>query len=168
MSGKLNGWIGYTYTKTRLKMDDPIAGQLINKGNFYPSNADRPHNLNLITNYNFSHRYSISMNVIYTTGRPITLPIAIFNMAGSQRVYYSERNQFRIPDYFRIDISGNIEGNHKVKKLTHNSWSFGLYNATARKNPYSIYFTEEGGSIKGYKLSVIGTMIPYVTFNFKF
>ena len=167
-TGKLNGWISYTYSRTWLKMDDSLAGQQINNGEKYPANFDKPHNLNFIFNYNFSHRYSVSMNLVYSTGRPITLPIAVFNLAGSQRIYYSERNQYRVPDYFRMDLSANIEGNHKIKKLTHNSWSIGVYNLTGRKNPYSIYFVEQSGAIKGYKLSVIGTAIPYVTYNFRF
>src|SRR5206468_11715729 len=134
----------------------------------YPANFDKPHNLNFISNYRFSHRYSVSFNLIYNTGRPITLPIAVFDMGGGQRVYYSDRNQYRIPDYFRSDISVNIEGNHKIKKLTHNSWSVGVYNVTARQNPYSVYFIEENGVIKGYKLSVFGTAIPFITYNFRF
>lgn len=167
-TGKLNGWISYTYSRTMLKMDDPIAGQTINGGKYYPANYDKPHNINFIGNYNFTHRYSISLNAVYSTGRPVTLPIAIFNLAGSQRIYYSDRNQYRIPNYFRMDFSMNIEGNHRVKQKTHNSWSFGVYNLTARKNPYSVYFVQEGGIIKGYQLSVIGTAIPYITYNIKF
>jgi len=167
-NGKLNGWISYTYSRTLLKMNDSIAGQLINNGNYYPANFDKPHNLNVIANYRFTHRYSVSLNTVYTTGRPITLPIAIFYLAGSQRVYYSERNQYRIPDYFRVDLSFQLEGNHKIKQKTHNSWTVGIYNLLARKNPYSIYFTEENGVIKGYKLSVIGTAIPYITYNIRF
>lgn len=167
-TGKWNGWVSYTYSRTLLKQDDPLAGQLINYGRYYPANFDRPHNANFISNYRFSHRYSVSLNTVYSTGRPITLPIAVFNIAGSQRVFYSDRNQYRIPDYFRMDFSVNVEGNHKVKKATHNSWSAGVYNVTARKNPYSVYFTEENGIIKGYKLSVIGTAIPFITYNFRF
>jgi hypothetical protein len=106
--------------------------------------------------------------VVYSTGRPITLPIAIYQLGGSQRVYYSDRNQYRIPDYFRTDFSMNIEGNHKIKKLTHNSWTVGVYNLTARKNPYSVYFTEVNGVIKGYQLSIFGTAIPFITYNFRF
>ena len=167
-SGKLNGWVSYTYSRTLLRMNDSIAGQVINQGQYYPANFDKPHNVNVITNYRFSHRYSVSLNAVYNTGRPITLPIAIFYLAGSQRVYYSERNQYRIPDYFRIDFSIHLDGNHKVKKFSKNSWSLGMYNVTARKNPYSIYFVEENGRIKGYKLSVIGTVIPYLTYNIRF
>jgi hypothetical protein len=166
--GKLNGWISYTYSRTLLQSNDPLAGEIVNQGKYYPANYDKPNNLNFIGNYKFSHRYNVSLNVVYSTGRPITLPIAIFNLGGAQRVYYSNRNEYRIPDYFRTDLSFNIEGNHKIKKLTHNSWSFGVYNLTARKNVYSIYFVEENGIIKGYKLSIFGTFIPFVTYNFRF
>jgi outer membrane receptor protein involved in Fe transport len=167
-AGKLNGWLSYTYSSTRLKMDDPIAGETINKGNYYPANFDKPHNVNFIGNYKFSHRLSLSLNAVYSTGRPITLPIAIFTQAGSQRVYYSDRNQYRVPDYIRADLSVNIEGNHKIKKLAHSSWSIGVYNMFARQNPYSVYFAQENGVIKGYQLSIFGTAIPFVTYNFKF
>ncbi len=165
---KLNGWLSYTFSKTRLRINDPIAGEIINKGNYYPANFDKPHNINLIGNYKFSHRFSLSLNAVYSTGRPITLPIALFNQAGSQRVYYSERNQYRIPDYIRADISLNFEGNHRVKQLAHNSWSLGVYNLLARQNPYSVYFIQENSVIKGYQLSIFGTAIPFITYNFKF
>ena len=167
-AGKLNGWFSYAWSRTVLKMDDPLAGETINKGNYYPANFDRPNSANLVGNYRFSHRYSLSVNTIYSTGRPITLPVATFELGGSQRVYYSDRNQYRIPDYFRADLSFTMDGNHKVHQVFHNSWSFGVYNLTARKNPYSVYFTEENGVIKGYKLSIFGTAIPFVSYNIRF
>jgi hypothetical protein len=167
-AGKLNGWISYTWARTLLQMDDPIAGELINEGKYYPANFDKPHTVNFIGNYRFSHRYSLSLNTVYSTGRPITLPLAMFDYGGSQRVYYSQRNQYRVPDYFRVDIAVTIEGNHKIKKLAHSSWSMGVYNASFRKNPYSIYFVKEGNVIKGYQLSIFGTAIPFITYNFRF
>lgn len=168
LTGKLNGWISYTYSKTQLKQDDPLAGQTINNGNYYPADFDKPHNVNFIGNYRFSHRFSISLDAVYSTGRPITLPVAVYYLAGAERVYYSERNQYRVPDYFRTDLSLNIEGNHKVRKFKHSSWTLGVYNLTGRKNPYSIYFTEQNGVVQGYKLSIFGTAIPFITYNFRF
>jgi hypothetical protein len=167
-TGKLNGWISYTYSRTMLKQDDPLAGQLINNGQYYPASFDKPNMVNFIGNYRFSHRYSVSLNVIYSTGRPITLPIAIVHVGGAATLYYSDRNQYRIPDYFRTDISVNLDGNHKVNKKTHNSWSAGIYNVTGRQNVYSVYFVQEGGKIKGYQLSIFGTLIPFITYNIKF
>ena len=168
VSGKLNGWISYTYSRTMLQQNDPAAGELINGGEYYPASFDKPHNVNVIANYRFTHRFSVSVNTVYTTGRPITIPIAIFQQGGAERVYYSDRNQYRIPDYFRADLSFTYEGNHKVNQRTHNSWSLGVYNATARKNPYSVYFRQESGIIKGYQLSIFGTILPFITLNIKF
>jgi len=167
-AGKLNGWLSYTYSRTLLKQDDPNAGELINQGNWYPSSWDKPNSFNFTGNYRFTHRYSISLDVAYSTGRPITLPIAQYEYAGSERVFYSDRNEYRIPDYFRSDFSINIEGNHRVHQKTHNSWTIGVYNLTGRANAYSTFFTEQGGVISGYKLSIFATPIPFINYNIRF
>jgi hypothetical protein len=168
LKGKLNGWVSYTWSRILLKMDDPQAGELINKGMFYPANYDKPHDVSVITNYHFSHRFSTSLNVTYSTGRPITLPSGAYNYGGSVRTLYLERNGYRIPDYFRSDFSMNIEGNHKVFQKTHNSWTLGVYNITGRKNPYSVYYISENGQTNGYKLSIFGSAIPFINFNIRF
>ena len=168
IAGKLNGWISYTWSRVLLKANDPLSGEIINHGQYYPSNYDKPHDLTIIANYKFSHRFSISMNSNYSTGRPITLPISVFSYGGSMRTLYADRNAYRIPDYFRTDFSMNIEGNHKVHQLTHNSWSIGVYNLTGRKNPYSIYYVSENGAVNGYKLSIFGNAIPYINLNINF
>ncbi len=167
-TGKLNGWLSYTWSRTLLKQDDPLGGELINGGRFYPANYDKPNDLNLIGNYKFSHRFSISLNTLYSTGRPITVPIGKFIYAGSERPLYGDRNTYRIPDYFRMDLSMNIEGNHKIHQRIHDSWTLGIYNLTSRKNPYSTYFISQGGLINGYKLSVFGTAIPFINYNLRF
>lgn len=168
LTGKLNGWISYTWSRTFLKMDDPNLGEVINRGELYPANYDKPHDVTFVGNYRFSHRFSISMNTTYSTGRPITIPIGRYYYAGGMRALYSDRNAYRIPDYFRMDLSMNIEGNHKVKQKTHNSWTFGVYNLLGRKNPYSVYFVSENGVINGYKLSIFGSAIIYANFNIRF
>ncbi len=167
-TGKLNGYISYTYSRTFLKQDDPNAGELINNGAYYPANYDKPHSFNFTGNYKFSHRYSVSLDVAYSTGRPITLPIAKYDYAGSERVFYSDRNLYRIPDYFRSDFSINIEGNHRVHQRTHNSWTVGVYNLTGRQNAYSTFFTEQSGVISGYKLSIFAAPIPFINYNIRF
>ncbi|QEM06249.1 TonB-dependent receptor plug domain-containing protein [Mucilaginibacter rubeus] len=167
-TGKANGWISYTYSRTFLRQNDPNAGDLINGGAYYPANFDKPHAFNFISNYRFSHRFSVSLNLTYSTGRPITLPIAKYEYGGSERVFYSDRNQYRIPDYFRSDFSMNIEGNHKVHQLTHNSFTIGVYNLTGRQNAYSTFFTEQGGAINGYKLSIFAKPIPFINYNIRF
>ena len=168
LTGKLNGWISYTWSRVFLKMDDPAAGEVINKGMYYPANYDKPHDFTVIGNYRVTHRFSLSLNATYSTGRPITLPVGVFYYGGSARTLYADRNAYRIPDYFRTDFSMNIDGNHKVHQKTHNSWTIGVYNLTGRKNPYSVYYVSEGGVVQGYKLSIFGSAIPYINFNISF
>ncbi len=167
-AGKLNGWMSYTYSRTFLKQDDPNAGELINGGAYYPANYDKPHAFNLIGNYRFTHRYSFSLNTVYSTGRPLTLPIGRFYYAGGERVVYSDRNQYRISDIFRMDVSVILEGNHRLKQRLHNSWTFGVYNLTGRNNAYSTYFSQEQGRINGYTLSIFANPIPFVNYNIRF
>lgn len=167
-AGKLNGWLGYTWSRILLQQTDPNAGEIINGGNFYPANYDKPHDVTAVGNYKFSHRFSVSMNATYSTGRPITLPIGRFYYAGGQRALFGDRNAHRIPDYFRMDVSLNIDGNHKVDQTFHNSWTIGLYNLTGRHNAYSVYYVTEGNVISGYKLSIFGSIIPFINYNIRF
>jgi hypothetical protein len=168
LTGKLNGWISYAWSRTFLRMNDPAKGQLINNGAYYPANYDIPNDATVVGNYRVTHRFSISLNGTYSTGRPITLPVGVYTYAGSERTLYTDRNAYRIPDYFRMDFSMNIEGNHKVHQKFHNSWTIGVYNLTGRKNPYSVYYVSENGVINGYKLSIFGSAIPYLNFNIRF
>lgn len=167
-AGKLNGWISYTYSRVQLQMNDSTIGVPVNKGAYYPANYDKPHDVTMVGNFKVNHRFSLSLNATYSTGRPITLPVGSYYYGGSQRVAYSDRNAYRIPDYFRTDFSMNIEGNHKVKQKTHNSWTLGIYNVTGRKNPFSVYYTSENGRVNGYRLSIFGSMIPFINFNIRF
>lgn len=167
-AGKLNGWISYTYSRTFMKTTGVYGSEIVNKGKYYPSSFDKPHAVNFIGNYKFTRRVNFSLNVIYNTGRPITLPVGRYVLEGSNRVIYADRNSARIPDYFRMDLSLNLEGNHRIKKLAHSSWTFAVYNLTGRANAYSVYFVTENDQIKGYKLSIFAQPIPTITYNFKF
>ena len=164
--GKLNGWLSYTYARSLVQVN--TATDLVNSGNWYPSNYDKPHDVGLVGNYRLSHRLNVALNLNYTTGRPITLPLAKYYVDQAVRVYYSDRNAYRVPDYFRMDLAVNFEGNHRVQKLAHSSWTVAVYNLTGRRNPYSVYFQTVNGQIKGYKLSIFGQPIPTVTYNFRF
>lgn len=166
--GKINGWISYTYSRILLKTNGDDPDIQVNRGDYYPANYDKPNDVTFAGNFRVNHRFSISLNSTYSTGRPITLPIGRYYYAGSERVLYSDRNAYRIPDYFRTDLSLNIDGNHKVKQKTHNSWTIGAYNLLGRRNPYSLYFISENGLVKGYKLSIFGSVIPFVNFNIRF
>ncbi len=166
--GKLNGWINYTYSKAEVTVLNTETGEMNNQGNPYAANYDRPHAANLTLNYKLSKRVSFSTNVVYSTGRPITYPSSIYYHQGVQIIGVSDRNAYRLPDYFRTDLSIKIEGNLKKHKLAHSSFSIGIYNLTARKNVYSMAFQNEDGKIKAYKISILGTIIPSINFNLKF
>lgn len=167
-AGTLTGVMSYTYSRTFLKQDDPLSAPLINNGDYYPANYDKPHDFNFTGSYHITHRYSISLNLIYSTGRPITLPIAQYAYDGNNRIYFSDRNKYRIPDYFRSDISINILGNHRIKQLAHNSWTIGIYNITGQQNAYSTYFNVQNGVISGHKLSIFAAPIPFINYNIRF
>lgn len=167
-SGRLNGWIGYSYSRSLIKLDSKFANEKVNNGNFFASNFDKPHDFSVILNYKFTKRYSMSTNFIYQTGRPITYPIGSYEYEGNQYTLYSNRNEFRVPDYYRLDIGFNIEGNHKIKKLAHSYWNISIYNVLGRNNPYSIYFVSEEGKIKAYQTSIFSIPVPTITYNFKF
>ena len=165
-TGKLNGWLSYTYARSLVQVS--TATDQVNGGAWYPSNFDKPHDATLVGNYRFNRRISASLNFNYSTGRPITLPLSQYYLGNVLRVFYSERNAYRIPDYYRVDVAFNLEGNHKIKKLAHGSWTLALYNVLGRHNPYSVYFLAQQGQINGYQLSVFGSAIPSVTYNFRF
>lgn len=166
--GRLNGWLGYTYSRTYLKLDSQFAEEKVNNGKFFAANFDKPHDFSAVLNYKFTKRYSLSSNLVYQTGRPITYPIGKYTYGNAEYTLYSDRNKYRIPDYYRLDIGFNIEGNHKTKKLAHSFWNISIYNVLGRNNPYSVYFITSKGEIKAYKTSIFGIPIPTITYNFKF
>ncbi|MFK7811680.1 MAG: carboxypeptidase-like regulatory domain-containing protein [Maribacter sp.] len=166
--GKLNGWLSYTYSRSFVKLESEFSEEVVNNGDFFPSNYDKPHDLSLVTNYKFTKRFSASANFVYQTGRPVTFPIGGFEYNNSEFVYYSDRNKFRIPDYYRLDLSFNMEGNHKIKKFAHSFWSFSIYNILGRNNPYSAFFVTEDGSVKAFQSSIFSIPVPTITYNFKF
>lgn len=168
VTGKVNGWVSYTYSRSFLQTSDAEISEAVNNGKVYPSNFDKPHDFTVIGNYKFSRRFNVSLNYTYSTGRPITIPLSKYYIDGSMRLHYSDRNQFRLPDYYRLDFAINFEGNHKIRKLAHSSWSFSVYNLLGRRNAYSVYFKSEDGVIKGYKMSIFGEPVPTITYNFKF
>ena len=169
-TGRLNGWINYTYSRSLLRQDDKRVAMPLNNGEWYPAEYDRPHEVKAVLNLKFTERYSLSSNFNYATGRPTTVPAGQYYDSYHKRYmpYYTDRNNYRIPDYMRLDLAFNIEPTHKLTSFLHTSFSFGVYNALARKNAYNIYYVTEGTDIQGYKLSVFGTAIPYVSINIKF
>ena len=166
-AGKLNGWLAYSYSRSTMLVTSEFPGENINNGLAYPSNFDRPHNLNLVSNYKMNRRLSLSANMVYLTGRPATYPVSIYYMEQVQHIHYSDRNMYRLPDYFRIDLSINLEGNLKRHKQVHSYWMLNIYNLTGRKNAYSVFFKNDAGKVEGYKLSIFGQPVVTLSWNFK-
>ena len=166
-SGSVTGWLAYSYARIFHKVDGEYDDEIINDGNYFPAVYDRPHDLKLVINAKLSRRFNLTSNFVYTTGRPITYPVGYFQYGGVDRFYYSERNEFRVPDYIRLDLAATYNGNLLSRKLLHSSFTFAVYNVLGRRNPYSIYFRQEEGEVNGYKMSIFGNPIFTITYNFK-
>ncbi|AIZ42737.1 TonB-dependent receptor [Cellulophaga baltica] len=166
--GKFNGWLGYTFSRSFSKLDSQFEEEKINNGKFFPSNFDKPHDISFVGNYKFTKRFSFSSNFVYQTGRPITIPVGNFEYNNNEYVVFSDRNSYRIPDFIRLDVGFNIEGNHKIKKFAHSFWTISIYNVLGRSNPFSVYFTNEDDKIKAIQTSIFSIPVPSITYNFKF
>jgi TonB-dependent Receptor Plug Domain/CarboxypepD_reg-like domain len=167
--GRLTGSINYTYSRSLRQVIGATDEESINGGQIYASNYDQPHIMNLIWRYGITRRYFFTGTFTYRTGRPISIPLSGYYFEGNAVSNFSERNKFRIPDYHRLDLAFVIEGNHKRKKLGDGTWVIGLYNVYARKNAYSVFYKPTAtGTLRPYQLSIVGTVLPSVTYNFTF
>jgi len=166
-SGMLTGWISYTYSRILHRVNGSFEEETINSGNYFPANYDKPHDVKLVANLRLSRRINTTANFVYNTGRPITYPVAFYQFSSTNQIFYSNRNEFRVPDYIRLDLAMTLNGNLRRKKLNHSSLTLAVYNVFGRKNPYSIYFKVEDGAIQGYQMSIFGRPIITLTYNFK-
>lgn len=164
-SGRLNGWISYTYSRVLRKIPE------INNGNPYPATYDKPHNINVILNYEFSNRVILSTNWIYATGAPITFPVGSYMIDNTYGKFYSTRNGYRMRDFHRLDLSLVIKGKDHPGKKWESEWVFSVYNAYARHNDWMINFVQDSKNDK--KIVAERWYLPFVcfpgiTYNFKF
>lgn len=169
MKGKITGSINYTLSRSLRRVSTEFETEQINDGKWYPSNMDQPHVLNVSWRYSITRRVFVTGNFTYHSGRPISVPVASYAVDGFLVMDFDERNNYRIDDYHRLDLSFVIEGSSKKDKKVESSWMLSLYNVYGRKNPYSVFFVDVGGyALQPYQLSLIGTMVPSVTYQFKF
>lgn len=175
-TGRFTGWVGYTLGKTEMK----VGG--INRGDWYPTRFDQRNNISLTGAYQLNERLSFSANWSYKTGTPATFPTSRVEMQGYVVPHnvYESRNNIRIEDYHRLDLSVRLDGK-KVRKngnerKNESYWVFGAYNVYSHKNPFSIYFSQKNDraipgqpvATKGTKVAIIGSVIPSISYNFKF
>jgi hypothetical protein len=165
--GKLNGWISYAYSRSIVTVNGENDWEKINYGMPYASNFDKPHVVNMVVNWKINRRFSISSNMVYQSGRPVSLPIGVYHLGGYRYVDYSTRNYFRLPPYFRNDWSVKVEGSLKKNKIAHSYWIISVYNLTGRKNVNSVFFVSDKGSLLGYQYSVVGVPIFTISWNWK-
>ncbi len=167
--GRLNGWFSYAYSRSFVRIAGNSEDETLNEGEWYPSRLDKPHNLNIVMNYNFNKSNIFSANFTYSSGRPITVPGSFYIVDGVFIPEVSGRNEFRIPPYHRLDISYTIKRNVIKKKRYKDSFTISIYNLYARKNTYSVFYRKNlSTGTNAYRLSVLGTIFPSFTYNFEF
>jgi hypothetical protein len=162
-TGKLTGFVNYTLSRTERTIPE------VNGGKTYLAPYDKTHAVNVVATYNFSPKINVSAIWVYATGMPTTYPTGRFEVNGEYFPIYSGRNEYRRPDYHRMDLSLNYIPNPDAKKKWHGEWNFSLYNVYNRKNPWAIVYQQENDTGIPYaeKLYLFG-IIPSVTYNFKF
>jgi CarboxypepD_reg-like domain/TonB-dependent Receptor Plug Domain len=166
--GRTRWSISYTFSRILIRNKGSFSEELINSGNWFPANFDKPHDLIITFNYLYSRRVSFSSNYNFSSGRPVTYPISSYSIGDIVLTQYSDRNKYRLPDYSRLDLSVKVSGDLKSKRIAHPYWIFSVYNVTGRNNVYSVYFKNVKNTVRGYYLSVFGRPIPSVSFNFDF
>ena len=161
-SGKLNGWISYTLSKTERRIDG------INNGDWYNARQDRTHDIAIVGMYQLSKKWLLSANWIFYTGDAVTYPSGKYTVDGEVYFYYSERNGYRIPNYHRLDLGATVQ--LKKRKKFSSELNFSLFNAYGRANAYQISFREgedDPNKTEAVKTSLF-TFVPSISYNFKF
>jgi hypothetical protein len=168
ITGRLTGTLNYTWSRSWRRTRSSFTEESINDGDRYPSNYDQPHVVQLNWRYGLSRRWFFTGTFVYHTGRPMSIPVSAYQVDHVPVMEFTERNSHRLPDYHRLDLALVLEGNHKRKKLWDGTWTLSLYNVYARKNAYAVFYQDNGkGLLQPYKLSVVGTIIPSLSYGFK-
>jgi hypothetical protein len=165
--GKLTGWVGYTLSWTWRKLPR------LNEGMKFPAKYDRRHDLSVVSTYEINPKWRVGSVFVYGTGNATSLPERFYIIEGVLTQEYSRINKYRMPSYHRIDLSATYTPIPKKKRKVQSYWVFNVYNVYSRKNPYFIYYDQEGspydGSLKVEALQVsLFPILPAVTWNFKF
>ena len=163
--GKFTGWISYTLSKTRRKIED------VNGGEEYPAPYDRPSDLKIVTSYQILPRINVSANWVFYNALPLTVANQWLKYENMWVPVYSKRNsiRFRGTDYHRLDVAVNYDFRKLFKGVYEHSLTLSVYNVYNRHNIYSLVYeeNENGGPPKLMKMYLFG-IIPTFTYNFKF
>lgn len=168
ITGRLTGTLSYTWSRSFRQTISTLQDEMINGGERYSSNYDQPHVIQLTWRYNLSRRWFFTGSFVYHTGRPMSIPVSAYMVDHVPVMEFTERNSHRLPDYHRLDLALVLEGNHRRKKLWDGTWTLSLYNVYARRNAYAVFYQDNGkGILQPYKLSVIGTIVPSLSYSFR-
>lgn len=165
-TGKLNGWIGYTWSKTDRIFPD------INDGAVFPATFDRRHDLSVVANYEISEKWEFGGAFVYGTGNTFTPVKSLFFVEQSLNVEFGDRNSARLEAYHRLDLALTFNPKVDTEKAWKNSFTFSVYNIYNRRNTFFTYNTFETDFEAGtaqasaFKVSLF-PIIPSVTWNFK-
>jgi hypothetical protein len=161
---KISGWVSYTYSKTMRDFPE------INNGKPYPAPYDKPHDLALVFSYDIVERVQIGANWIYSTGIPFTLPSGRYEVMGNILPVYTGRNEYRLPDYHRLDLSVTFRDKKKPGKRWYGEWNLSIYNAYARKNVWTLNFIQDESDpdVTYAEMTYLFSIIPAITYNFNF
>ncbi|MCM1169184.1 MAG: TonB-dependent receptor [Bacteroides sp.] len=161
--GMVYGSLSYTYSRSMRVIDQ------VNDGKAYPSPQDRPHAVNLLLNIDPHPRHSLSFNWVFYSGQPTTYPVGKAVIDGQFIPVYGKRNSDRFEDYHRLDVSYTFKSKPNTGKRFSWSLSAGLYNAYARKNPWTVSFRQDkdNPNIAYAEKIYLFSAVPFVSFNFK-
>jgi hypothetical protein len=168
--GKLTGWASYTISKTDQTFKE------INFGKTFPFTYDRRHNISLAATYVVNKRWTISADFVFYTGSAFTLPNGRIPVGIDGTLYdgvyydYTTRNNARLRNYHRLDVSASYKKVRKIFKRTYESeWVIGAYNIYSRQNPYFVYLTTDPVTKQPQAKQVsLLPIVPSIGFNFKF
>ena len=165
-SGQLTGWIAYTLSKSERQVNG------ISNDQWYNNRFDRRHNANITLSYEWTKKWSTAVAWVFASGTPTNLPNTKYSFQGYQGIPQNAdnlRNNVTIKPYNRLDISATWV--RKKTKTWESNWVFGIYNAYARRNPFSYYTQvnpDNNNQTQLIRYSIIGSVIPSVSWNFKF
>jgi len=164
--GKLQGWVGYTYSFANRKFPE------LNGGKTFPARFDRRHDVSVVGAYTLNEKWKLGATFVYATGQPLTIPVRRYAIEGVVTYQYGDRNGFRMEAIHRLDVSATYE--KPLQRKFRSSWTFAVYNVYARQNPF-FYYIETTGSpydnsikLQAKKVSIFPFPIPSVTWNFTF
>jgi hypothetical protein len=162
-TGKMTGWISYTYSRSFKKIPE------INSGVTYNADFDKPHNLAIVYSYDITQRLNISANWVYSSAPPRTMPDTRYKYESVVAPDYGDRNSVRVYPYHRLDLSATLQLGKKKKKFEQNL-NISIYNVYNRKNPIMISFVadENDPNYIHTKITYLYGIIPSITYNFSF